>query len=217
MDPRNIKGPEDFLRLAILLQFDLEEHTGKAMVYWRPRVPLEDQELVQLKIAHAALHYGRILAIDGESRQELFRRVGEAARKLADGAVEAGFSPWTLNTFGEKDLMWPCELTVMPIDAPRVKALVSSLRIDKDGELWTLLHIPTLLNRMTAPASVLALVTSLAKELSPEQRVVLGKVLLAMNVGYGSVEKAASSWSARLTGKMPEQAAFRAAIPVLWA
>jgi hypothetical protein len=198
----------DLLRLEVLMDYQVTARGGSgiAAVRWQPLTESAALPGDRSRIALAALHYGRILSVHGESREELFRRVGLAAHDLAEGAAEAQFEPWPLQIGGTSFDIWPWYLVEPAQLKPRT--YTSTLKDEGRGHLSVWLKMAWGLENVLAPASALLAISALALELDAKDRIVLGHTLVAMNDYYGTPDQAAGA------GK--EVHAFDAAIPLLF-
>jgi hypothetical protein len=107
--------------------------SGAAAVRWRPLASVSALPEDRARIALAALHYGRILAVHKDSRGELFGRVDALARALAEGG-DADFEAWSFEKGGGWFSVWPWD--VVSPDQLQPKTYVSTLKIDASGRLW---------------------------------------------------------------------------------
>ncbi len=157
--------------------------TGLAALRWQLINPHPTLAPDRLRIALAGLYYARILYINpAETRDELFRRVGEAAEGLISGDPVAKFSDWQFSVLGIPTHIWPWHI-VNPEDLGETGIYLVSLREREWREFWV--HFTTVVRhaRVLIPSSVLLILYTLSQELGEADRVLLGEVLRAIN-GY---------------------------------
>jgi hypothetical protein len=201
----------DILRLEVLMDFEVNargSHSGGdgiAAVRWQPLTQSAALTKDRARVTLAALHYGRILAVHRKLREELFHRVSLAARGLADGSPETQFDTWPLHIGDASFNIMPWHM-VQP-DHLKPKTCASTLKIHDRGRLSVYLKTAFDFEHILAPASALLAISTLAQELADEDRVLLGRVLLAMNDHYGTPDRA--------VGPGKEAQAFAAAVPML--
>lgn len=196
-------------------------------LYERPHVAMEDTASIQLsggqtRIAHAALHYGRVLAVwagdDGRGREKVFAQVGRSAARVLKrkAAAPMEFDYWEEEgPGGAQVVLWPWR-TVSDRRAESADVTyLSTLHQDPHGHLWSKLDLPLLGSQFLPAVSALATLRQLSLDLTQAERRVLARVLLRMNESYGTADSASSTWGTRLAGEMREESALLAALPVL--
>ena len=90
------KKIDKYLCLETLMDFDLQVGRGRAAVRWQLFASHSTLSESQTRIALVVLQYGRTLVNQGETRVELFKRVGTAAQGLIDGAPVLPLDSWQL-------------------------------------------------------------------------------------------------------------------------
>src|SRR5437870_11103442 len=78
----------DYLKLDILMQLNITARSGRGAIRWTPLAEHPKMSQTQARIALAALNYGRLVVNQRETGTGLFRRVSDAAERLARGQKE---------------------------------------------------------------------------------------------------------------------------------
>ena len=202
-----------YLRLEIMMDAGVHRWAARipyqAAVRWETIATHPSLPGDRARIALAALLYGRILFAHEETRVELFRRVGLAAKGLAEGDTAFKVEKWDLMAGEVSFPIWPWQLGG-PGEVNSPKTYVARLIGSDSGDSLGILLDPAFgLERILAPASALLALSALSQELNKGDRILLGQVLLAMNGYYGTPQT-----TSRLGSEM---AALRAALPLLLA
>jgi hypothetical protein len=160
----------------------------------------------QARIALAALNYGRLVVSQRETRTDLFRRVSDAAERLARGQKEFAVSNWSMTVGGIGLPVWPWSIE-SPEQLANAKVYVARLQGSKVGTLSINLKIAWGQELILAPVAALLPLCVLSRELDDDERIRFGETLLALNRYWGSPESATRVGS--------EVKAFESALPTL--
>ena len=88
----------------------------------------------QARIGLATLNYGRLVVNQRETRTELFRRVSDAAERLARGQKEFASNSWSMTVGGIELPVWPWSIE-SPEQLANSKVYVARLQGSKAGTL----------------------------------------------------------------------------------
>lgn len=196
----------EYLRLEILMDFDLQLGRGRAAVRWQPLKPHLTLSGEQTRIALAALQYARILIVHGETTGELFHRIATGAQGLIDGDPFLALDPWQLETDGLPLQLWPWAMG-RPEELKGSSMYVATLDQSWKGNLDIHLQMSWGQEQVLAPSSVLIGLYTLARSLDADGRILLGRTIRAMNehlIKTGTLGKLGS-----------DEEALEAAMPVL--
>lgn len=180
----------DLLRIETQMQYSVRFGFGSAAVSMyqvrqHPSLSLDHQAIVL-----AALHYGRILSVEGSNRDELFKRVGDAAVEYLKGHRSLDFRHWEIRVGNRDFFIWPWTQS-SPERLENPKRYISKLMIARDGVFSINLKMSWTLEKILCPSSALLVISTVFGMLDSEGRQLLAYVLAAMNDYYGTPSKAA--------------------------
>ncbi len=196
----------EYLHLESLMDFDLQLGHGRAAVRWQILSPHSTLSEDQARIALVVLQYGRTLVNHGETRVELFKRVGTAAQGLIDGAPVLPLDSWQLKVGGMSFQIWPWTME-RPEELEGAKTYIATLQEARGGILGIHLKMAWGQERVLAPSSAVIPMYALSGVLDEHGRILLGRTIRAMHHYYKTPEASGQLLS--------EVKALEAAMPVL--
>lgn len=170
-----------------MMHLDVSYHEGAAVVVWEPLTDHPVYSTTELQLILSGLQYARTLINDARARAQLFERVGQAARDLVDGAEKFDVGRWELAAGGMTYQIWPWRITT-PDSLRKAKTYIATLQNARGG-LGIHLKMAFGLERILAPAAALLPLYTLSREVTANDRVRLGQLLLAVNHYYGDLDR----------------------------
>jgi hypothetical protein len=116
------------------MYLNITARSGRGAIRWTPLAEHPKMSYNQARIAIAALNYGRLLVNQRETRTDLFRRVSDAAERLARGQKEFAVSNWSMTVGGIELPVWPWSIE-SPEQLVNAKVYVAKLQGSKVGTL----------------------------------------------------------------------------------
>ena len=196
----------DILKLDILMHLNITTRRGRGAIRWTPLAEHPKISQNQARIALTVLNYGRLLVSQRETRTDLFRRVSDAAERLAQGQKGFSVNDWSMTVGGMELPVWPWSIESSE-QLAKAKVYVARLQGSKAGTLSLNLKTAWGQELILTPVAALLPICVLSKELNDHERIRLGETLLALNRHWGSPEAASRVGS--------DQKAFESALPTL--
>ena len=196
----------DILKLDILMHLNITTRHGRGAIRWTPLAEHPKISQNQARIALTVLNYGRLLVSQRETRTDLFRRVSDAAERLAQGQKGFSVNDWSMTVGGMELPVWPWSIESSE-QLAKAKVYVARLQGSKAGTLSLNLKTAWGQELILTPVAALLPICVLSKELNDHERIRLGETLLALNRHWGSPEAASRVGS--------DQKAFESAFPTL--
>ena len=171
-------------------------------------------------VAHACLHFGRMLAVmrdsQGSMQEKFYRIVRDAAFKSIDSEPEhkLSFESWSEVSVIQRQRqslpIWPWRTYAgeSPKTTPDVTYL-SYLRRDHQGHLFSMIDLPFEGTKLLPPLSALVFLDSLCVNSSPKFRMLLSGHLTNMTQYYDKITYGKISKLTPKDGEFPEELALR--------
>ena len=180
-------GQYEMLRIS--MDYDLRSALGCAAVQWEDLNACPQLSRDLTRIALVVGLYARTLVIHSETREELFRRIGEVAQQLAAGHEEFEIGEWLIRAGGKSFQIWPWILMdVEQLAKPKMYQV--TLIATEPGKVGLDLKMALGLEQVLTPSAPLIALSALCQQLSLTDRKRLGEALLAVNKYYGHAEAA---------------------------
>ena len=174
-------------RVDVVMEFDWKMPKGLAAVQWTTLRKATGLSVEHTKVVLAGFLYARTIVSHAETRRALIERTQPAAMGLVQGGERFAMDDWRLEAGGLSFPIYPWQ-SVAPDRVQTARTYMAHLIERPDGFIGGHLEMAVGLERILAPAAPLIVFEALAKELPGPERVLLGRVILAINDFYSRMD-----------------------------
>ena len=170
-------------RVDVVMEYNWKMPKGLAAVQWTTLGETTGLSVEHTKVTLAGFLYARTIVNHAETRRALIERTQPAAMGLVQGGERFAMDDWRLEAGGLSFPIYPWQS--IPSDRVQSARTYTAYLIERpDGSIEGHLEMAVGLERILTPAAPLIVFEALAKELPGPERVLLGRVILAINDFY---------------------------------
>lgn len=174
-------------RVDVVMGYDRKMPKGLAAVQWTVLREATGLSVEHAKVALAGFLYARTIVNHAETRRALIERTRPAAMRLVQGGERFEMDDWRLEAGGVSVPIYPWQ-SVTSDRVQSARTYMAYLIERPDGFIGGHLEMAVGLERILAPAAPLIVFEALAKVLPSPERVLLGRVILAINDLYSRMD-----------------------------